>query len=72
MECAEGCNCEYVFAHCANCLKNDAPSSYMKVIIFDDHTELYCSNCGKPVSSSIGKFHFKDLHEAEHPKNTLQ
>jgi len=67
MECAEGCECKYVFAHCANCLKSNEPSGVMVMLMFDTTVEAYCRVCGLPVWSLTGDFHFANLQEAEEP-----
>lgn len=58
-------NVDEIFVHCKECLINGKKSSDMRVVIFEDHTEIYCVNCGRPVTSSNQKFKYKNLSEVE-------
>jgi hypothetical protein len=33
----------------------------MAVVVFEDHTEIYCTECGLAVSSSNGEFHAAEM-----------
>lgn len=48
-------------ALCTSRGKVEFESEKVTMLIFDEHTEIYCDNCGRPVSSSNGEFRFTNV-----------